>query len=75
MKNNDVLRRVRYALNLNDNKLVKIWSLGGKTVTREDIDLFMSKEEDENYQETTDETLNMFLDGLITFRRGDKNDA
>ena len=75
MNNNDVLRRVRYALNLNDNKLLKIWSLGGKPVTREEIPVLFSKEDEEFYKETSDETLNAFLDGLITFKRGAKNDA
>lgn len=73
MNNNDVLRRVRYALSLNDNKLIKIWSLGGKEVQREDISVFFSKEDDENYKETSDEMLNAFLDGLITFKRGPKD--
>lgn len=75
MNNNDVLRRVRYALSLNDNKLLRIWSLGGVEITREDIPVIMSKEEDENYKETSDETLNAFLDGFITFKRGAKADA
>ncbi|MGE4267915.1 MAG: DUF1456 family protein [Deferribacterales bacterium] len=74
MNNNDILRRIRYAMNLNDNKILKILDMGGSPMKREDIPALMSKEEDENYQETSDELLNAFLDGFITFKRGAKDD-
>jgi len=73
MNNNDILRRIRYAMNLNDNKILKILDMGGRPMKREDIPALMSKEEDENYQETSDEILNAFLDGFITFKRGAKD--
>lgn len=75
MNNNDVLRRVRYAMNLNDNKLLNIWDLGGMKIKREDIPVIFSKEDDANYKETSDELLNAFLDGFITYKRGAKPDA
>jgi len=74
MNNNDVLRRIRYALNLNDNKLLKILDMGGNPVKREDIPTLMSKEDDQNYTETPDNVLNAFLDGLITYKRGAKDE-
>lgn len=74
MNNNDTLRRIRYALNLNDNKILKIWDFGGMKTQRERIPVLLSKEDDENYQETSDEALNAFLDGLIVFKRGVKDD-
>ncbi|WP_373792588.1 DUF1456 family protein, partial [Jeotgalibaca porci] len=37
MDNNDRLTRLRYALNIKDNDLVEIFSLGGATVTKEDV--------------------------------------
>jgi uncharacterized protein YehS (DUF1456 family) len=72
MNNNDILRRIRYAMDLNDNKLLKIWDMGGRPVKREDIPTLMSKEDEPNYQETSDELLNAFLDGFITYKRGVK---
>ncbi|TVZ35586.1 DUF1456 family protein [Seleniivibrio woodruffii] len=74
MNNNDVLRRIRYALNLNDNKLLKILDMGGNPIKREDIPTLMSKEDDQNYAETPDTVLNAFLDGLITYKRGAKDE-
>ncbi len=74
MNNNDILRRIRYAMNLNDNKILKILDMGGHPIKREDIPFLMSKEEDPDYQETSDELLNAFLDGFITFKRGAKDD-
>jgi len=75
MNNNDVLRRVRYALSLNDNKVLKIWDFGGHKIQREDIPTLFTKEDEEGYQETSDEMLNAFLDGLIVLKRGVKNNV
>ena len=38
MDNNDILRRLRYALELNDNSMIKIFGLAGHEVTRLDAD-------------------------------------
>lgn len=74
MNNNDVLRRIRYGLNLNDNKLLNIWDLGGMKQTRDNIPVLLSKEDDPNYVESSDAVLNAFLDGLIIYKRGVKDD-
>ena len=37
MNNNDILIRIRYALNLKDGQMVKIFKLGGVEVTEEEM--------------------------------------
>jgi len=70
MTNNDVLRRLRYALNLPDPLTLKIFALGGREATEADLALWMTKDEDPGYVACRDEVLAAFLDGYILLRRG-----
>ena len=70
MTNNDILRRLRYALNLPDGLAVKIFALGGQEASPADLVVWMAKEEDPGYKACRDEILGAFLDGFISLRRG-----
>lgn len=43
MIHNDVLRSVRYMLDISDNKVVDIIKLGGLDVTKEDVLTYLKK--------------------------------
>ena len=49
MINNDVLRRVRYALNLNDASMIDIFALGGYEITREELLKFLKKDNEDDF--------------------------
>lgn len=68
--NNDTLRRLRYNLNLNDNKLVEIFRLSNTPLDRAVIHNMLKKEGDEGFVNCSDAILSSFLDGLIVKRRG-----
>jgi uncharacterized protein YehS (DUF1456 family) len=71
MTHNDVLRSVRYLLDVTDAGLVGIVRLGGDSdVTTNDMAAFLKKEEDEGYRACGDEVMARFLNGLIVYRRG-----
>ena len=70
MTNNDILRRLRYALNLPDGLALKLFSLGGKPAHETELAGWLKKEEDKGYLACRDETLAAFLDGLVTLKRG-----
>jgi uncharacterized protein YehS (DUF1456 family) len=74
MIQNDVLRSVRYMLDLADIKVVEVIGLAGLEVSKEDVKAFLSKEEDEGFVHCPDNVLAHFLDGLVTFKRG-KDDS
>jgi uncharacterized protein YehS (DUF1456 family) len=75
MMNNDVLRSVRYMLDISDGKVVDIVKLGGYEVSKADVIAFMKKdEEEEGYLDCSDEIMAHFLDGLVIFKRG-KDDS
>jgi uncharacterized protein YehS (DUF1456 family) len=75
MTNNDILIRIRYALNITDLKLVDLFALAGRPMTAEDIRPLFFKEGEEGYRECDGATLGAFLEGLVTSRRGKKEGA
>lgn len=70
MTNNDVLRSLRYALDLGDPTLIEIFQLAGHEVTRAEIASFLKKEDEEGYVECGDAAMVHFLDGFIVYKRG-----
>jgi uncharacterized protein YehS (DUF1456 family) len=72
MINNDVLRSIRYMLDLSDDKVVEIARLANPdlAIAKEDVQAFLKKEEDEDYLACSDRVLAHFLDGLVIHRRG-----
>ncbi|NBA95343.1 DUF1456 family protein [Pseudomonas sp. R5(2019)] len=74
MIHNDVLRSVRYMLNLNDKQMTDIIKLTGFEADQADVTSFVKKEEEEGFAHCPDELMAHFLDGLVTFKRG-KDDS
>ncbi|MDH3982241.1 MAG: DUF1456 family protein [Kiritimatiellaceae bacterium] len=70
MTNNDTLRRLRYALNIDDTKTASIIALTGRETTTTEVTNWLKREDEPNYVALPDETLCRFLDGLIIDRRG-----
>lgn len=70
MINNDVLRRLRFALNLSDEKVITIFAQVNRVVSEPQIALFMTKEDDDSFQFCPNDVLMAFLDGLIIEKRG-----
>ncbi|MBT3191169.1 MAG: DUF1456 family protein [Verrucomicrobia bacterium] len=68
--NNDVLRRLRYTLDLGDSKMISMFVLGGCTVTRAQVSSWLKREEDPDFIECDDRELAIFLNGLIVAFRG-----
>jgi len=70
MIHNDVLRGVRYMLNVSDGKLVDIIALGGLTVPIEAVRTYLKKEEEAGFVRCPDAVMAHFLDGLVIHKRG-----
>jgi len=75
LTNNDTLKRLRYNLNLNDNKLVEIFRNSRTPLSREVILNMLKREGEEGFLECSDVALTAFLDGFIIKRRGKRDDA
>jgi uncharacterized protein YehS (DUF1456 family) len=72
MINNDVLRSIRYMLDLSDVKIIGIARLADAdfAIDKADVQAFLRKDEEEGYMECTDVVLAHFLDGLVFHYRG-----
>lgn len=70
MIHNDVLRSLRYLLNISDGKLVDIIQLGGLNVPVEAVRSYLKKEEEAGFVRCPDAVMGHFLDGLVIHRRG-----
>jgi uncharacterized protein YehS (DUF1456 family) len=76
MINNDVLRSIRYMLDLSDIKVVEITKLADPAFPLEkaDVQAFLRRDDDPDYAECSNSVLAHFLDGLVIHFRG-RNDS
>lgn len=81
ISNNDILIRVRYALDIKETDMVEIFKLGGIEVTREDVRKMLVKLKNNDHNEAdiaesddiikcNNNMLESFLNGFIVFKRG-----
>lgn len=70
MINNDVIRSIRYILNVSEFKLVEIAELGGGQVTQAKMNAYMKEEEEPGFELCPQNLMGRFLNGLIVFKRG-----
>lgn len=75
MNNTDILRSIRYSLDLADSKMMSIFRLADYHVNREQICNWLKKDDDPDQQNCSDIQLAIFLNGLITDKRGKKEGA
>ncbi|HHY72187.1 MAG TPA: DUF1456 family protein [Bacillus bacterium] len=75
MDNNDILIRLRYALEIKNKEMAEIFKLGGVEVSVPDVILILTKfdedeEESGNQIKCNNSMLDSFLNGLIIYKRG-----
>jgi uncharacterized protein YehS (DUF1456 family) len=70
VKNNDLLRRLRYAFDFNDSKMMTLFALAEAPATRAQISAWLKKEDEADFDNCSDSELASFLNGLIIDRRG-----
>ena len=70
MTNNEVMKSVRYTLEIKNKEVVKMINAVGFELTVLDVVDILKNEEDEGFVECSAEIIHAFLDGLILERRG-----
>ena len=70
MTNNEVMKSVRYTLEIKNREVVQMIKEGGVELSVLDVVGILKNEEDEGFIECPSETIHAFLDGLILERRG-----
>ncbi|MGO8692223.1 MAG: DUF1456 family protein [Rectinemataceae bacterium] len=74
MNNNDVLRRLRYALNITDLKVGELFKLAGYEIEKTELESIFKKEDEAGYVECDDSLVDKFLEALVISRRGPRDD-
>jgi hypothetical protein len=70
MTNNDILKKLRVALKLRDDDIVKILALVDFRISKSELGAFFRKEDHPKYMECGDQILRNFLNGLVIHLRG-----
>lgn len=72
MSNNDVLKKLRVALQLRDDQIVEILKLVNFNITKTELSAFFRSEDHPNFKPCGDQILRNFLNGLVIHLRGPK---
>jgi uncharacterized protein YehS (DUF1456 family) len=72
MTNNDILKKLRVALQLRNDEIVEIMKLVDFKVSTSELGALFRSEDHPKYKECGDQILRNFLNGLIIYMRGPK---
>lgn len=72
MTNNDIFKKLRVALQLRDDQIVEILELVDFRISKGEIGNFFRNEDHPKYMECQDQILRNFLNGLVIYLRGTK---
>lgn len=75
MISNDILKRLREALRLDDAAMLEIFALGGSKNDTAMLAAMLKSDEEPGFTICDAQTLSLFLDGLIVLKRGRRDDA
>lgn len=70
LSNNDILKKLRVALSLHNDDIIKILALVDFKITKGSLGDLFRKEDQPGYVEAGDQILRNFLNGLIIYKRG-----
>ena len=74
MSNNDILKKLRVALQLRDDQIVEILKLVNFRASKAEINDLFRSEDHPNFKPCGDQILRNFLNGLVIHLRGPKED-
>lgn len=72
MNNNDILKKLRVALQLRDDQIVEILELVDFRISKGELGNFFRNEDHPKYMDCGDQVLRNFLNGLVLHLRGTK---
>ena len=74
LTNNDILKKLRVALKMRDDDIVKVLALVDFKISKSELGAFFRNEDHPKYMELQDQILRNFLNGLIIHKRGPRED-
>jgi len=70
MQINDILFKLKNALSLSYEDMIKAYALADYKMTQERLESILKRRQDKGYAEASYEELGVFLDGLVLLKRG-----
>jgi len=70
LKTNDILYKITKALDLNEEEILKAYELEGYEMDPQHLEALLKKRVDKGFELCSYEELGIFLDGLVTLKRG-----
>jgi uncharacterized protein YehS (DUF1456 family) len=70
LTNNDILKKLRVALKMRDDDIVKVLSLVDFKISKSELGAFFRTEDHPKYMDCQDQILRNFLNGLVIHLRG-----
>ena len=70
LTNNDILKKLRVALKMRDDDIVEVLSLVDFKISKSELGAFFRSEDHPKYMDCQDQILRNFLNGLIIYKRG-----
>jgi len=70
LSNNDILKKLRVALELKDEDVIKILKLVDYEISKSELGALYRKPDHPNYKACGDQLLRNFLNGLVIYKRG-----
>ncbi|WAC39709.1 DUF1456 family protein [Pedobacter sp. SL55] len=74
MSNNEIMKKLRVALSLNTDQIIEICKLVNFTVTKSELGDIFRKEDHPNFKKCGDQILRNFLNGLVIYKRGPREE-
>jgi hypothetical protein len=74
MNNNDIFKKLRVALQLRDDQIIEVLNLVNFRVSKGELANVFRSEEHPNYMDCGDQLLRNFLNGLVIYLRGTKDE-
>ncbi len=74
MSNNDIMKKLRVALSLNSDQIIEICKLVNFTVTKSELGDIFRNDEHPNFKKCGDQILRNFLNGLVIYKRGPRDE-
>ncbi|MBE8714754.1 DUF1456 family protein [Sphingobacterium hungaricum] len=73
MSNNDIMKKLRVAMKFTDEDIVGVLALVDFKVSKTELSAIFRKEDHPNFKPCGDQLLRNFLNGLIIYKRGPRN--
>ena len=70
MNTNDILYKIQKALNLSQEEMLKAYELEAYEMSAAHLDTLLKKHQEKEFKKCSFEELGVFLDGLVTLKRG-----